>query len=110
MAVDYKERIPTTSASMRTGASAGAGGVAAPVSPVVERDGARRLPGADTISDGDQRGCAGWAHFDYVRMPEYRWGIFWPSLEPGRTVGFGAHRGPARGRRCRASTGPRSVG
>jgi benzoyl-CoA 2,3-dioxygenase component B len=35
----------------------------------------------------------GWAHFDFVRMPEYRWGIFLAEPEPGRTIGFGAHRG-----------------
>jgi benzoyl-CoA 2,3-dioxygenase component B len=35
----------------------------------------------------------GWAHFDYVRMPEYRWGIFLAEPEPARTIGFGAHRG-----------------
>jgi benzoyl-CoA 2,3-epoxidase subunit B len=35
----------------------------------------------------------GWAHFDYLRMPEYRWGIFLAEPDPGRTVGFGAHRG-----------------
>jgi benzoyl-CoA 2,3-dioxygenase component B len=35
----------------------------------------------------------GWAHFDYVRMPEYRWGIFLAEPEPGRTIGFGAHKG-----------------
>ena len=35
----------------------------------------------------------GWAHFDYVRMPEYRWGIFLAEPEPGRTIGFGANRG-----------------
>jgi benzoyl-CoA 2,3-dioxygenase component B len=35
----------------------------------------------------------GWAHFAYVRMPEYRWGIFLAEPEPGRTVGFGRHRG-----------------
>ncbi len=35
----------------------------------------------------------GWAHFDHVRMPEYRWGIFLAEPEPGRTVGFGANRG-----------------
>ena len=37
----------------------------------------------------------GWAHFDYLRMPEYRWGIFLAEPEPGRTIGFGAHRGQA---------------
>jgi len=35
----------------------------------------------------------GWAHFDYVRMPEYRWGIFVAEPEPGRTIGFGESRG-----------------
>jgi benzoyl-CoA 2,3-dioxygenase component B len=37
----------------------------------------------------------GWAHFDYLRMPEYRWGIFLAEPESGRTIGFGAHRGQA---------------
>ncbi|MBK6532756.1 MAG: benzoyl-CoA 2,3-epoxidase subunit BoxB [Deltaproteobacteria bacterium] len=32
---------------------------------------------------------AGWAHFDYVRMPEYRWGIFLADAVPDRTIGFG---------------------
>jgi benzoyl-CoA 2,3-epoxidase subunit B len=35
----------------------------------------------------------GWAHFDYVKMPDYRWGIF---LEPARAdakVGFGDNHG-----------------
>ena len=34
----------------------------------------------------------GWANFDYVRMPDYRWGIFLADPEPDRTVGFGDHR------------------
>jgi benzoyl-CoA 2,3-dioxygenase component B len=37
--------------------------------------------------------AAGWAHFDYVRMPEYRWGIFLAEPEPGRAIGFGTARG-----------------
>src|SRR5438876_2572540 len=35
----------------------------------------------------------GWAHFDYVRMPEYRWGIFLAPPEADRKVGFGDHAG-----------------
>ncbi|HEX2500357.1 MAG TPA: benzoyl-CoA 2,3-epoxidase subunit BoxB [Methylomirabilota bacterium] len=35
----------------------------------------------------------GWANFGYVRMPDYRWGIFLAEPEPSRTIGFGAHRG-----------------
>src|SRR3990172_10025706 len=26
----------------------------------------------------------GWAHFDYVKMPDYRWGIFLADAEPER--------------------------
>jgi benzoyl-CoA 2,3-dioxygenase component B len=36
---------------------------------------------------------AGWANFDYVRMPEYRWGIFLAAPEKDRTIGFGDHAG-----------------
>ena len=35
----------------------------------------------------------GWAHFDYVRMPEYRWGIFLTPNESDRKIGFGDHFG-----------------
>ncbi len=35
----------------------------------------------------------GWAHFDYVRMPEYRWGIFLAPPDAERKVNFGAHKG-----------------
>ncbi len=31
----------------------------------------------------------GWAHFDYVKMPDYRWGIFLADPIPNRTIGFG---------------------
>ena len=31
----------------------------------------------------------GWANYGYVRMPEYRWGIFLADPEPDRTIGFG---------------------
>jgi benzoyl-CoA 2,3-dioxygenase component B len=35
----------------------------------------------------------GWAVFDWVRMPEYRWGIFLAEPEPDRRIGFGDHKG-----------------
>ncbi len=35
----------------------------------------------------------GWAHFDYVTMPEYRWGIFLTPLDENRKIGFGDHMG-----------------
>jgi benzoyl-CoA 2,3-dioxygenase component B len=31
----------------------------------------------------------GWAHFDYVKMPDYRWGIFLAPPEHDRRIGFG---------------------
>jgi benzoyl-CoA 2,3-dioxygenase component B len=33
--------------------------------------------------------AAGWAHFDWVRMPDYRWGIFLADPIPDRRIGFG---------------------
>ncbi len=35
----------------------------------------------------------GWANFGYVKMPDYRWGIFLNPREEGRTIGFGDHLG-----------------
>ena len=38
-------------------------------------------------------GQDGWANFDYVKMPDYRWGIFLADPAPDRRIGFGDHRG-----------------
>jgi benzoyl-CoA 2,3-epoxidase subunit B len=35
----------------------------------------------------------GWAKFDYVKMPEYRWGILLAPHEDNRTIPFGQHFG-----------------
>ena len=35
----------------------------------------------------------GWAQFDYVRMPDYRWGIFLNPVPAGATINFGEHKG-----------------
>ncbi len=35
----------------------------------------------------------GWAKFDYVKMPEYRWGILLAPQDSERKVNFGAHKG-----------------
>jgi benzoyl-CoA 2,3-dioxygenase component B len=35
----------------------------------------------------------GWANFGYVRMPEYRWGIFLVPRDEERTIAFGEHKG-----------------
>jgi benzoyl-CoA 2,3-epoxidase subunit B len=36
---------------------------------------------------------AGWAHFDYVKMPDYRWGIFLAPQVADRKIHFGEHLG-----------------
>ncbi|MGH9170198.1 MAG: benzoyl-CoA 2,3-epoxidase subunit BoxB [Acidimicrobiales bacterium] len=38
-------------------------------------------------------GQGGWANFDYVKTPDYRWGIFLAEPVPDRTIGFGDHKG-----------------
>ncbi|MBV1931806.1 MAG: benzoyl-CoA 2,3-epoxidase subunit BoxB [Porticoccaceae bacterium] len=35
----------------------------------------------------------GWAKFDYVKMPDYRWGILLAPQEEGRKIPFGEHKG-----------------
>jgi benzoyl-CoA 2,3-dioxygenase component B len=35
----------------------------------------------------------GWANFGWVKMPDYRWGIFLADREPNRTIAFGDHKG-----------------
>jgi len=35
----------------------------------------------------------GWATFGYLKMPEYRWGIFLAEPEAGRKIAFGEHKG-----------------
>jgi benzoyl-CoA 2,3-epoxidase subunit B len=35
----------------------------------------------------------GWANFDYVKMPDYRWGIFLTDAVKDRTIGFGDEMG-----------------
>ncbi len=38
-------------------------------------------------------GQEGWANFEHVSMPEYRWGIFLAEPEPDRRIAFGDHIG-----------------
>jgi benzoyl-CoA 2,3-dioxygenase component B len=38
-------------------------------------------------------GAEGWARFDYVKMPEYRWGILLAPKVESRLIPFGAHKG-----------------
>lgn len=37
----------------------------------------------------------GWAQFGYVKMPDYRWGIFLEDAQTDRTIPFGDHMGEA---------------
>jgi benzoyl-CoA 2,3-epoxidase subunit B len=38
-------------------------------------------------------GQEGWANFDHVQMPDYRWGIFLAEPEQDRRIAFGDHAG-----------------
>jgi benzoyl-CoA 2,3-dioxygenase component B len=38
-------------------------------------------------------GQEGWANFGYVKMPDYRWGIFLADADPNRRISFGDSRG-----------------
>jgi hypothetical protein len=38
-------------------------------------------------------GSGGWAHFGFVKRPDYRWGIFLEPRDEKRTIGFGDHLG-----------------
>lgn len=38
-------------------------------------------------------GQEGWANFDHVSMPDYRWGVFLAEPEPDRKIAFGDHKG-----------------
>ena len=38
-------------------------------------------------------GQQGWANFDHVSMPDYRWGVFLAEPEQDRKIAFGAHKG-----------------
>ena len=38
-------------------------------------------------------GAEGWAKFDYVRMPDYRWGVLLAPQVENRLIPFGAHKG-----------------
>src|SRR6201987_1390680 len=39
--------------------------------------------------------AGGWAHFDHVKMPDSRWGIFLTPGEADRKINFGEHKGEA---------------
>ena len=36
---------------------------------------------------------SGWAHYNFVKLPDYRWGIFMSAPEKDRRIGFGDHKG-----------------
>ena len=48
----------------------------------------------------------GWAKFDYVKMPEYRWGILLAPKVEGRTIPCGEHVGDPVWTEVRGPTGP----
>jgi hypothetical protein len=88
-------------------APAGARALAAEVPRLVARDGPE---GSSTSYDVYLRTAVsvdpkGWAHFDYVKMPDYRWGIFLTPPERRAAPSASAStRGSPPGTRCPAST------
>ena len=40
-------------------------------------------------------GADNWARFDYVKMPDYKWGVLLAPKVEGRVIHFGAHKGEA---------------
>ena len=94
------ERIPNNvNLSEQQAPAARAGALAAEVHPVVARHGPGGLSGYHQVylRTAISVDTEGWAHFDYVKMPEYRWGIF--LADPVRRiakVGFGDYFGAAR--------------
>ena len=59
------------------------------------RDGAAGVPGHHQVylRTAVSVDAAGWAHFDYVKLPEYRWGIFLAEPTHDRRIGFGDFKG-----------------
>ena len=51
-------------------------------------------------------GQEGWANFDYVKMPDYRWGIFLADPSPIGASPSATTSASRSGRRSRASTAP----
>ena len=77
------------------------------------RDGAGGLPGRRRLPAhrDPRRTATGWAHFDYVKMPDYRWGIFLADAGTATARSASATTSASRsGRRCRASTATRCAG
>ena len=46
----------------------------------------------------------GWAHFEYVKLPEYRWGFFSPTPSTIAESALGIFSDSLSGRRCRANS------
>ena len=51
----------------------------------------------------------GWAHFEHVKMPDYRWGIFLTPHDEQRMIGFGDNLGLAGDGGCRVGHLDRAV-
>ncbi len=49
---------------------------------------------------------SGWTHYDHVKMPDYRWGIFLNPPQPDGPSASAITRESRSGRTCRASIAP----
>ena len=52
----------------------------------------------------------GWAKFDYVKMPDYRWGILLAPQEENRVIPSASTMASRPGRKCPANTAPCCAG
>ncbi len=95
MTINYSRRFPTTSTSPTTARCSARSSSGSPnfldwwgdMGPEGSHGYDVYLRTAVSVDPG------GWAHFDYVKMPDYRWGIF---LDAGRQRPqdhFGEHKG-----------------
>jgi ABC-type sulfate transport system permease subunit len=76
--------------------------VAAQFSFVVARHGAGRFQQKDVwLRTAVDVGSEGWAHFDYVKMPDYRWGIFLEPADADAKVGLAITTARRLIRKCR---------
>jgi len=68
--------------------------MAAQLSRLVARDGPDSFQAKDVwLRTAISVEPEGWANFDYVKMPDYRWGIFLEPAQPDAKIGFGDNYG-----------------
>ncbi len=103
-----QQKIPNNvNLAERPHAAARARALAAELPRLVARHGPERLRTTATSTCAPRSASTpqGWAHFGYVKMPDYRWGIFLADADAGPQDRLRRRtRASRRGRTCRANT------